>query len=1616
MCIYIINFFETKFIYRRYNMNEKLTRVTAALLMFVYCASIVPAQEIASGLAAGKVRIDYYLNRAEKAYDENEWRRLADEGILAALAAWERMTLALKEQNADEWNTLRSEAKLYYENTVAKRYADLIRARYTHAQEAKISSELARRLKEKINNFDSSGYTLAEASKLYDDWNKESEKIIDEYLAGYDTGNFSETVRHEAQMLSTIEGKRLISRFMKDEHSLKAEKAKEAATAIAEDLTKKTYGETERDMNELFAAFEKRIAAPDAETADKDAFLARFKEVFNKGLAKWEDAERAFLKDRLTWENEAQHTYEEGEKIWEAAKKTLSEKRAEWEKSIEERIRKFEREIEKKNKDYENEINILLENYQATLEENSSNRYAAVRMYESIYKNMRDIFISSHDGIKNWGALWGSKYNGIYSYWKTEDSSDVLYTIINGKNNIKIDIETAKRLRKNVYDWQDSYIRMLVQEYDTVMKEHITKIENLQQRINSNLQSRSITKIDYTKSKEYNTDIIKKAETFSATDKTYSLNKSDVNEFFAYYDKIEALKQYGNNKKAFHALMAAENVKNLEKELLRYKDADESALDEQTKAYIDDIKKWLAIQKGKAAADSDSLKFGVYSEKIKNADETLFAKNNFIALAEEIKAGTILLERYRIALFDKIRLDKTTDNFFRLAQGETGGYGEAESALVKLKALAQATEEEYEIAKAVDDYASVTDASREAKSETERRLRGAENAYNAAYDEYRILCEKLSDGDIQRAREKLQTAYKNLEDAKKALSEAEKENASLMAVKSESKRNMIERMILLFTNTYSEKNTAALQASRNYYLAKFSELEKHDLSKIEGENADEMRQNYNDAKSAVADVIRKNAASPARAEKESYGKVIDYIKELSILSSGLSDGVRRALAEYAELYSDAEAYRYAHLSATDGKAEAAKYAEYSEKLAQYGDAFDADTLDETRKSELHTLIFESKFLESVVRYAKKTRDTWNEKLLKSGYLNSTVFASAEEKEAIRKVLSESDAHDLQMKADTVDAAADFFLLTDYSEEEKSSAELYETLTRVLEQKDDATKKLEVYAELFSLSCGNNMTTRIAESFEKTASAQRAAAAANESYEKALSEVKFAEAEYAEKVDECNASYAALEKFRTAKRCAQAVYDWAASIYLENIGTNTHESYITPKERLSKAAYAKEKAAFSIRVLENIVAKKRGSDALPAENDELEAYKKADRAYYERLVLQYELHKDSLEKEKKLFDAEAAELEARSAVSAAVNYTNEEKLVHISKGENGWNYALSHRVVAEEKSETHFETQRRLKDKTYGDREPCESDYEEITVPVTRKWTEYNIYPTSYAGVDNDAEQKKYFTDGDEAALETISRGTIKRTAAESEAGQWLSSLWSKGHRYGESVILAAMYLQYRCGNKIKVLQSDSADRFTMPNVRSEHGINVYGMYKQHRENVLWDAYDSVIKAGGESDIAKCILFRNSANILGAGIEEYETNILKERSLERLGHDMYRIERNNTYFKWLLWGIFAFRSASGNYAFAVVGKCHAYRNTAATANIKKRENIAQALNVLKEAENTRKAAAADYTALYSGAVQNGKQSAKTIRYMFGDNDTISRTILRRMETQPIRTLSILSIKR
>ena len=158
-------------------------------------------------------------------------------------------------------------------------------------------------------------------------------------------------------------------------------------------------------MNELFASLEKTIDSPVDNEINKDAFLSRFKEVFTKGLAKWEDAEREFLRDRLAWENEAQRTYEESERIWEAAKKTLSDKRAEWEKSIDARIKKLEREIAEKNKDYENEIHGLLENYRAVLNENASYRYDAARMQETVYNDIRDMFATSREGIENWICL-----------------------------------------------------------------------------------------------------------------------------------------------------------------------------------------------------------------------------------------------------------------------------------------------------------------------------------------------------------------------------------------------------------------------------------------------------------------------------------------------------------------------------------------------------------------------------------------------------------------------------------------------------------------------------------------------------------------------------------------------------------------------------------------------------------------------------------------------------------------------------------------------------------------------------------------------------------------------------------------------------------------------------------------------------------------------------------------------------------------------------------------------------------------------------------------------------------------------------------------------------------
>jgi len=140
--------------------------------------------------------------------------------------------------------------------------------------------------------------------------------------------------------------------------------------------------------------------------------------------------------------------------------------------------------IEAKNKEYENEINGLLENYRAVLDENASYRYEAAQTQEVVYNNIRDIFTSSQLGIENWIALWGSKYKGVYSYWKTEDPNNILYDMVNGKGNIKIDAETLKIIRANIYDWQDKYIRQIVREYDAVLQQYVSEILRLQNIIN----------------------------------------------------------------------------------------------------------------------------------------------------------------------------------------------------------------------------------------------------------------------------------------------------------------------------------------------------------------------------------------------------------------------------------------------------------------------------------------------------------------------------------------------------------------------------------------------------------------------------------------------------------------------------------------------------------------------------------------------------------------------------------------------------------------------------------------------------------------------------------------------------------------------------------------------------------------------------------------------------------------------------------------------------------------------------------------------------------------------------------------------------------------------------
>ena len=92
------------------------SKFIASLVLFSQIVYVLPAQAIIQEKDYGKIRLEQYLSWADRQKEAEDWERLAEEGVLAAMSEWESANAYLKETNYDEYLANKNEVYEEFES------------------------------------------------------------------------------------------------------------------------------------------------------------------------------------------------------------------------------------------------------------------------------------------------------------------------------------------------------------------------------------------------------------------------------------------------------------------------------------------------------------------------------------------------------------------------------------------------------------------------------------------------------------------------------------------------------------------------------------------------------------------------------------------------------------------------------------------------------------------------------------------------------------------------------------------------------------------------------------------------------------------------------------------------------------------------------------------------------------------------------------------------------------------------------------------------------------------------------------------------------------------------------------------------------------------------------------------------------------------------------------------------------------------------------------------------------------------------------------------------------------------------------------------------------------
>ncbi len=511
-------------------------RILALCILLVQVTMMVPAQELYLGRQLGNRYLEQYLDRADMESSQQRWQELADQGMLVALTAWESSQTYLLEQDPQRWQAERDllEQELAEEREV--RLAQWILDKYIQSQSNPKFQQLATELEQRAAQWefqqtDEAGtlvttrqVDVADSQEAKEQWLSSNQQLIQQYLdenalsisllegqlqelnldeatgealAQQAATSYQAYLATEYDLILRSETMDLLGNLLYDRESLRAASAKESADNIALTLIQEAKASTEIAVKELFQDFQDDVAENQLEEGEifvaGDQWAQEFQRQLEEGLAVWDKVEVEFLSHRSQWEQDALETYEAGEEAWLEAFQKLQAARQDWENEIMEEFQRGMEEWSQSQLEQELEIQTAQEELVLSLQEEIQRKEELAVLSANVYNQMRSLLASCYQGVENWYSNWAQKYNKVYSYWKTEDTTkyksffsqgtleglaETLATNSSGKSEIDLEYlsssDTRKKLESQIKHWKTAYLAKIKNE----VEKEILQLEN----------------------------------------------------------------------------------------------------------------------------------------------------------------------------------------------------------------------------------------------------------------------------------------------------------------------------------------------------------------------------------------------------------------------------------------------------------------------------------------------------------------------------------------------------------------------------------------------------------------------------------------------------------------------------------------------------------------------------------------------------------------------------------------------------------------------------------------------------------------------------------------------------------------------------------------------------------------------------------------------------------------------------------------------------------------------------------------------------------------------------------------------------------------------------------